>query len=45
MYRSAEIAFGDIDFSGLGYVSQKAFLSSKFVNSLNLPNDRLQLYF
>jgi hypothetical protein len=45
MYRSTEIAFGDLDFSGLGYVSQKAFLSSKFVTSLNFPNDHLELYF
>ena len=34
MYRSAEIAFGDIDFSGLGYITEKAFLDSKFIKSL-----------
>jgi len=31
MYRSAEVAYADLDFSGLGYISEKAFLDSKIV--------------
>ena len=32
MYRSAEVAYADMDFSGLGYISEKAFLDSKVVS-------------
>ena len=45
MYRNTEIAFGDLDFSGLGYVTMQAFLSSQLVKSLNFSNEHLQLYF
>lgn len=31
MYRSAENAFGELDFSGLGYVTEKSFLTSNLV--------------
>ena len=31
MYRSAENAFAELDFSGLGYVTEKSFLTSNLV--------------
>jgi hypothetical protein len=33
MYRGADQAYGDLDFSGLGYITEKAFLESKFVKT------------
>jgi len=33
MYRSSEAAYGELDFSGLGYISEKAFLESKVVQN------------
>ena len=33
MYRNAEIAFTELDFSGLGYVTEKAFLNSYLVKN------------
>lgn len=38
MYRSAEIAFGALDFNGLGYITEKAFLESIVVRE-RIPND------
>lgn len=45
MYRSAEKAFGEIDFSGLGYISEQAFLSSQVVK-MRMPfsEDEIILY-
>jgi hypothetical protein len=31
MYRNSEIAFGELDFDGKGYVTEKAFLESKLI--------------
>jgi hypothetical protein len=31
MYRSAEKAYGDLDFTGVGFISEQAFLDSKIV--------------
>ena len=31
MYRSPDYAFGALDFSGLGYITEKAFLESHVV--------------
>lgn len=46
MYRTAEAAYGDIDFSGLGYISEKAFLDSK-VAKMRTPftEEEIVLYF
>lgn len=33
MYRNSEIAFGELDFDGKGYVTEKAFLESKFIKT------------
>lgn len=46
MYRSAEKAYGDIDFSGLGYISEQAFLDSKIVK-MRVPfsDEDIKTYF
>ena len=46
MYRSAEKAYGDIDFSGLGYISETAFLDSKIVK-MRVPfsEEEIKLFF
>jgi hypothetical protein len=31
MYRSAEKAYGDLDFSGVGFITEQAFLESKII--------------
>jgi hypothetical protein len=38
MYRSAEVAFGALDFEGLGYITEKHFLESIVVRE-RIPND------
>ena len=46
MYRGADQAYGDLDFSGLGYITEKAFLESKFVKTrLKYTQDEIKLYF
>jgi hypothetical protein len=46
MYRTAEKAYGDIDFSGLGYISERAFLDSKIVKGrVPFTEDEIILYF
>lgn len=46
MYRNSDQAFGEFDFSGLGYVTQKSFLESKLVkNRINYSEKDLKLYF
>ena len=31
MYRSAEKAYGDLDFTGVGYITEQGFLESRVV--------------
>ena len=46
MYRNSDQAFGEFDFSGLGYITQKCFLDSKLVkNRLKYSEKDLKLYF
>lgn len=46
MYRSAEQAYGSFDFSGLGYITEQAFLDSKLVkNRVPYSNDEIRLFF
>lgn len=46
MYRGADQAYGDLDFTGLGYITEKAFLESKFVKTrLKYTQDEIKLYF
>jgi hypothetical protein len=33
MYRNSEIAFGELDFDGKGYVTEKAFLESNILKT------------
>lgn len=42
MYRSAEVAFGALDFEGLGYITEKHFLESIVVRE-RIPNDVEQI--
>ena len=45
-YRSALRAFGDIDFTGIGYITEKAFLESKVVK-MRVPfsEEEIKMYF
>ena len=46
MYRSAEVAYADMDFSGLGYISEKAFLDSKVVSHrIPFSQEEIQMFF
>ena len=47
MYRSAEVAYGAMDFNGLGYIGKQAFLSSMIVKSRmkEFSQSDFELYF
>lgn len=46
MYRNSEIAFGELDFDGKGYVTEKAFLDSKFIKTrIKYPEEWIKIYF
>jgi hypothetical protein len=46
MYRSAENAFAELDFTGLGYVTEKAFLESYLVkNRIPFTEEEIKLFF
>ena len=46
MYRSAENAFADLDFTGLGYVTEKAFLESNLVkNRIPYTEEEIKSFF
>jgi hypothetical protein len=47
MYRSAEVAYGAMDFNGLGYISEQAFLDSMLVKNRmkEFSTGDMKLYF
>lgn len=46
MYRSAELAYADLDFSGLGYISEQAFLECKVVqHRIPYSKEEIQMFF
>jgi len=46
MYRNAEIAFSDLDFTGLGYVTETAFLESNLVkNRIPYSEEEIKAFF
>lgn len=46
MYRSAENAYASFDFSGLGYITEEAFLDSQFIKGrIPFPIDQIKMYF
>lgn len=46
MYRSAENAFAELDFSGLGYVTEKAFLDSYLVkHRIPYSEEEIKMFF
>jgi len=46
MYRNAEIAFSELDFSGTGYVTESAFLNSNLVkNRIPFSEEKIKVFF
>jgi hypothetical protein len=45
MYRSSDVAFGELDFSGLGYITEEAFLNSLPVKLLPFSREDFKQYF
>jgi len=46
MYRSADLAYASFDFSGLGYISEQAFLDHKIIkNRIPFSKDEIKLFF
>lgn len=46
MYRNSEIAFGELDFDGKGYVTENAFLESNLIKQrIKYPQELIKLYF
>jgi hypothetical protein len=47
MYRNAEVAFGALDFSGTGYITEQAFLDSMVVkNKMRQSSEsEIKMYF
>jgi len=46
MYRSAEIAYAALDFSGLGYISEESFMDSIVVRErLPFSTEQIKMYF
>ena len=45
MYRNAEYAYSSMDFTGLGYINEEAFLESKTIQKLPFSKDELRSFF
>jgi len=46
MYRSAEVAYAALDFTGLGYITEQAFMNCIIVKErLPFSTDQIKLYF
>ncbi len=46
MYRGAEQAYGGLDFTGLGYITEEAFLQSNVVQTrLPYTREEIQMFF
>ena len=46
MFRSAEVAYAALDFTGLGYITDKAFLNSIIVKErVPFSTEQIKMYF
>ena len=46
MYRSAEQAYASFDFTGLGYITEEAFLNSMIIKGrIPFPEDQIKMFF
>ena len=45
MYGKAENAYNGMDFTGLGYVTEKVILESKVIRTVKFPVEDIKLYF
>lgn len=45
MYGKAENAYNSMDFTGLGYITEKDILESKVIRTIKFPVEDIKLYF
>jgi Ca2+-binding EF-hand superfamily protein len=45
MYKNSDVAFGELDFSGLGYITEEAFIDSMPVKRTPYKLADLKMYF